>query len=76
MKIVSAVLKIIGVCIASLSLQGCIVAAIGAGIGAVKYGNAKQSEAQAKCKESYNNYMALMIKSGKKAMSLEEYCKE
>lgn len=34
----------------TLSLQGCIVAAVGAGIAAVKYGNSKK-------KSSYNQYI-------------------
>ena len=36
-----------------LLLQGCMVAAIGAGIGAVRYANAEKSKAHTACKDSY-----------------------
>ena len=52
-----------------------MVAAVGAGIGAVKYANAKKMEAKVKCNDSYNTYLKLMIKSHQKPMSMDEYCK-
>jgi hypothetical protein len=45
--ILSITLAIATVGTASL-LQGCLVAAVGAGVGAAKYGSAKQKEAYAK----------------------------
>lgn len=50
------------VLISGLCLQGCMFAALGAGIGAVKYGGAKQQEAQAKNREAYNGYLIEMQK--------------
>ena len=44
-----------------------MVAAVGAGIGAVKYANAKKMEAKVKCNDSYNTYLKLI--------SMDEYCK-
>ena len=61
--------------ISTLLLQGCMVAAVGAGVGAVKWANAKKVEAKAKCQDSYNTYLGLMIKSNKKPVTLDEYCK-
>ena len=46
----------------SISLSGCLVAAVGAGIAAVKYGNAKKQEAMAKESRSYNEYVLGMEK--------------
>ncbi|MFI4957519.1 MAG: hypothetical protein ACHQAX_09990 [Gammaproteobacteria bacterium] len=72
-KLVKAsILVIIG--LSPLMLQGCIVAAIGAGIGAVKYGNAKEQEADVACKNSYNNYLERMEGKEKKPMTLYDYC--
>jgi hypothetical protein len=67
---------IISITLISLMLQGCMVAAIGAGIGAVKYANAKKTEAKAACNESYNRYLSVMLKNHKTPMSLNDYCKE
>jgi len=61
--------------LSSLMLQGCMVAAIGAGVGAVKWANSKKMEAKVKCNDSYNTYLGLMLKSKKSAMSIDEYCK-
>lgn len=67
-----------------LSLQGCIAAAIGSGIGAYKWGSSKESEAETQCKKEYPNYALQMEKvnkarksRGEKAqpvMTLNEYC--
>jgi len=54
---------------AILQLQGCIVAAVGAGIAAVKYANSQKTEA---CLKNYNEY----LKVAKKPMSLSQYCAE
>ena len=66
---------IVSVALTTLMLQGCLVAAVGAGVGAVKWANAKKMEAKTKCNDSYNTYLGLMIKSHKKPMDIEEYCK-
>lgn len=70
--------------IASLSLQGCLVAAIGSGVGAWKWGDAKKAEAETKCKKEYPNYFNSMDKINKMKISrhekpetivtLNEYC--
>lgn len=70
--------------IASLSLQGCLVAAIGSGVGAWKWGDAKKAEAETQCKKEYPNYFNSMEKINKlkksrheklePIMSMEEYC--
>jgi len=70
-----SILAILSIVLVSSMLQGCMVAAIGAGISAVKYANAKKAEAQAKCNESYNRYLSVMLKNKQKPMSLQEYCK-
>ena len=57
-----------------LNLQGCIVAAVGVGIAAVKWANSKKLEAKLKCDDRYNNYMETMLKNHKKPISLKEYC--
>ena len=72
------------VSVAALSLQSCLVAAIGAGVGSWKFGDAKKAEAETKCKKSYPTYYMDMQKvnqSKAKAhqkqdaiMSMEEYC--
>ncbi|MFI4957454.1 MAG: hypothetical protein ACHQAX_09665 [Gammaproteobacteria bacterium] len=62
------------IAILPMMLQGCIVAAIGAGIGAAKYGSAKQQEADVACKNSYNNYLERMEGKDKKPMTLYDYC--
>ena len=49
--------------IIGLSLNGCIVAAVGAGVGAWKWGSSKQKEAQAKNQDSYNQYVLGMEKN-------------
>jgi hypothetical protein len=58
--------------LAILQLQGCAVAAIGAGIAAVKYANAKKTEAKQGCYKNYNDY----LKIAKKPIPLSEYCAE
>lgn len=75
---------IIAISIASLSLQGCIAAAVGAGVGAWKWGNSKESEAETQCKKDYPHYELSMEKVNKarasrhekaeKIMTLNEYC--
>ena len=40
-----------------LLLNGCLVAAVGAGVGAVKYGKAKQKEAATMQKSAYSDYV-------------------
>jgi len=57
-----------------LLLQGCMVAAIGAGIGAVRYANAEKSKAHTACKDSYINYVHAMNESGDTPISLQQYC--
>jgi hypothetical protein len=56
MRNVKIILELLVIICASLFLEGCIVAAVGAGIAAVKYGNSKKTEAQAKNMDSYNQY--------------------
>lgn len=58
----------------SIQLSGCAVAAIGMGIAAVKWGNAKKREAQAKCDEAYNNYIDVIAKTKQKPMTRDQYC--
>jgi hypothetical protein len=53
-----------------LSLQGCLVAAVGAGVGAWKYGNAKKTEARAKDMEAYNGYVL-----GMQRINTDRQCK-
>jgi hypothetical protein len=62
--------------LSGLLLQGCMVAAIGAGVGAVKWANAKKLEAHTKCLDSYNTYLKVTSKSHQKPVSLSEYCKD
>ena len=50
------------------------MAAIGAGIAAVKYGNAKKKEAKSQCDKEYNKYLSVMYKNHKKPMTYQEYC--
>lgn len=45
---------IVGLLVGCFGLQGCMVAAIGAGVGAWKYGNSKKVAAQG---SSYNEYL-------------------
>lgn len=83
-KKLSKNMGIIAISLASLSLQGCIAAAIGTGIGAYKWGSSKESEAEIQCKKDYPNYALQMDKvnkarksRGEKAqpvMTLNEYC--
>lgn len=63
-------LKMALIILAISQLQGCAVAAIGAGIAAVKYGNAKKTEAKQSCYKNYNDY----LKIAKKPIPLSEYC--
>ena len=74
MKLITK-LGLVSVVLSIFMLQGCLVAAVGAGVGAVKWANAKKMEAKVKCNDSYNTYLGLMLKSKKSAMSMEEYCK-
>ncbi len=74
MKLIRKV-GLISIALSALMLHGCMVAAVGAGIGAVKWANAKKMEAKVKCQESYNTYLSLMLKSKKKPISMDEYCK-
>lgn len=76
------VVILLPVILSMLMLQGCVVAAVGAGIGAVSAGvgavksaNARKAEAKMKCNEAYNSYLSLMLKNNKDPMSLDEYCK-
>lgn len=55
-----------------LQLQLCAVAAIGAGVAAVKYANARKAEAKEGCHKNYNEY----LKVAKKPIPLSEYCAE
>jgi len=66
---------VILVSLSTLMLQGCMVAAVGAGVGAVKLANAKKLEAKVKCNDSYNVYQKQMIQSNRKPIPLDEYCK-
>ncbi|HHF7372718.1 hypothetical protein [Legionella bozemanae] len=72
MKILKMLSLLMGVILAVSQLQGCAVAAIGAGIGAVKYANAKKAEAKEGCHKNYNEY----LKVAKKPIPLSEYCSE
>lgn len=54
----------------SFLLQGCLVAAVGAGVGAWKYGNAKKTEAHAKDMQAYNDYVL-----GMERVNTERQCK-
>lgn len=77
-------LGIVAVSLAALSLQGCIAAAVGAGVGAWKWGSSKESEAETQCKKDYPNYELSMEKVNQsraarhekpeKIMTLGEYC--
>ncbi len=66
--------RIAFICLLALSLQGCLVTAVGAGVGAVMYGSAKKDEANTKCKDSYTQYLQVMQKSKQVPMTLEKYC--
>ncbi len=66
---------LVSVVASTFMLQGCLVAAVGAGVGAVKWANAKKMEAKVKCNDSYNSYLGLMLKSHKSPMNMDEYCK-
>lgn len=59
-----------------LTLQGCLVTAVGAGVGAIMYGSAKKTDADNKCKDSYNQYTAVMLKNKQTPMTVEQYCKK
>ena len=73
MKIkLSRCVGIIAISIASLSLQGCIAAAVGAGVGAWKWGNSKESEAETQCKKDYPHYELSMEKVNKARASRHE----
>ena len=83
-KKISTTAGLIAVGLMALSLQGCIAAAIGTGVGAWKWGNSKTSEAETQCKKDYPNYALSMEKVNKglaarhekteKIMTLSEYC--
>ncbi len=80
----SKLLSIAGVGLLAISLQGCIAAAIGGGIGAYKWGSSKSSEAETQCKKEYPDYYLKMQNVNKARtqqkqkpeiiMSIEEYC--
>ena len=58
--------------------QGCVVAAVGAGIGAAKYGSAKQKEAYAKYRTDMEKLNLEREKSGLQPttiMTYEEWAK-
>ena len=59
--------------IMAMSLQGCIVAGIGAGVGAWKYGDAEKTKAATTCKNSYNEYLTKVKTT---PLTLEQYCPE
>ena len=83
-KKISTTVGLIAVGLMALSLQGCIAAAVGAGVGAWKWGSSKESEAETQCKKDYPNYELSMEKVNKarstrhekaeKIMTLQEYC--
>jgi hypothetical protein len=58
----------------SVCLNGCIVAGIGAGVGAWKHGNAEESKANTTCKNSYNIYLEKIKASSVNPLTLEQYC--
>lgn len=72
MKILKTLSLSVGVILVISQLQGCAVAAIGAGVAAVKYANAKKTEAKQSCYKNYNDY----LKIAKKPIPLSEYCAE
>ncbi len=68
-------LAIFIVTLMSLLLQGCAVAAVGAGVGAWKAGNAQKTQADAACKNAYNGYLDRMQKNdSKNVIPLDQYC--
>jgi hypothetical protein len=80
----SNVISVIGIGFLAVSLQGCIAAAIGGGIGAYKWGSSKSSEAETQCKKEYPDYYLKMQNVNKARsqqkqkpeaiMTIEEYC--
>lgn len=61
-------------CLAAASLlQGCFVAAVGAGVGAVKYGSAKQKEAYATYRTEMERLNLEREKSGLKPAPILTY---
>ncbi len=83
-KTMSKKLGLMVVGLAALSLQGCLVAAVGRGVGGWKWGDAKKAQAETQCKKEYPAYFTSMEKINKtrisrheKAeviMTIEEYC--
>jgi hypothetical protein len=68
-------LAIFSVTLMSLLLQGCAVAAVGAGVGAWKAGNAQKAQADAACKTAYNDYLEHMQKiDPENIIPLDQYC--
>lgn len=57
-----------------LSLQGCLVTAVGAGVGAALWGSSKSKDAQTKCHDSYNEYLQVEKKNNEIPMTIEKYC--
>jgi hypothetical protein len=55
-EIVKKILMVLAISLTCVQLQGCLVASIGAAMGAAKWGNAKKMEAQAKQDQMYNEY--------------------
>lgn len=69
---------IIPVVLAPLLFTGCLVAAIGAGVGAVKYGNAKHRDAYAKYRTEAEKNNTDREKSGLqpvKVLTFDEWVK-
>lgn len=58
--------------VACLQLQGCVVAAVAAGVAAVKAANAKKIEAKEGCLKDYNEY----LKVTKHPIPLSKYCSD
>jgi hypothetical protein len=56
------IITLCGIATLSFSLQGCLVAAIGAGIGAAKWGNSQKAKARSQEEEAYNQYVLGMQK--------------
>lgn len=83
-KKISQSVNMVVIGLVALSLQGCIAAAVGAGVGAWKWGSSKESEAETQCKKEYPTYELSMEKVNQsraarhekpeKIMTLSEYC--
>lgn len=71
---INTIIKLIAISALALSTQGCIVTAIGAGVGAVMYGKSKEKQADNECKASYTKYVDVMNKTKQPQMTLKQYC--